>query len=437
MKGGRQSNQTNPDFIRVGQVLRRGPIACSSRTVSPLFFALVFALLPVFGSDDSVPLYRQSQLSELRSPLDSVNLATYPEPKGLRFGALKVDPYFTLDSTYSDNSRQAAVQRTEDVLLEYAGGFAAAFRPHECVKFTLNYEFGWHDYAKDTVKDYLTHRAGFGATLNRVFVEGMSLAFSDQYLQTAGGNILENEIVQFARYQSDRSSARAQYKYDCFKISGEYSYSFTDYFEREAFGKSNFRTHTGSLEAAWEWLPRRLEIFESFQIQRTLFDHAGISDFDADTWMAGVRGSYSKLNYSVAAGYASAVPIYVDGVKGNGSFSADLGYVPHRRLSFALAASRSFAAGVRTGDSLETNLTASMKMVLTPAGKLSLSYARNQSDRATGEQQISVAYSSVFDYKLSRNASLVARVTRYDRTSTILSNAFTVDEVRLGFKLAW
>lgn len=437
MTGGWRSIETWPGFIPVSRAFRRGFAVRSTRFISLALFFGVFCIQTVFGSDDIVPLYRQSQLAELRSPLDSVNLATFPEPKGLRFGALKIDPYFAFDSIYSDNSRQAAVQRTDDVLLQYAGGFGAAFRPHENLKVNLNYEFGWHDYVKDTAKDYLSHRAGFDATLNRVFVEGLSLSFSDQYLQTAGGNILENEIVQFTRYQSDRAAARAQYKFNRFKISGEYAYSFTDYFDQRTFGRSNFRTHTGSLEAAWEWLPKRLEIFESFQIQRTLFDHAGTSDFDADTWLAGVRGSYSKLYYSVAVGYASAVPVYVDGVKGDGSYNANLGYVPHRRLMFDLAASRSFSAGVRTGDSLETNLTTSLKMVLTPAGKLTLSYTRNQSDRATSEQQISVAYSSVFDYKLTRNASLAARLTRYDRTSTFVSNSFTVDEVKLSFKLAW
>ncbi len=386
--------------------------------------------------DDTVPLYRQNQSAELRGPLDAVNLATFPEPKGLQFGHFKLNPYVTEDTTYTDNPNRSTRNRLDDVLMEYAAGFGTAFRPRECVKLSLNYEFGYHDYVLKSARDYLSHQASFYATLDRVGVQGLSLTFSDQYLQTANSTALENEIVQFAKYQSNRAASRAVYAFNRFKISGEYAYALQSYYDRINL-PANFRTHAGNLEFAWDWLPKRFEIFESFQLQRTLYDHVGRNDFDAYTIQAGVRGSYSKLTYSLATGYAFAVPLYTNGARGDASVSASLGYTPHRRIAFDVNMSRNFVPDVRSGATLETDLTASLRFVLTARGKATMSYTRNEADRISGAQQISIAYSTRFDYKITRNASAVFNFTRFDRDSTSHNDGFTANEVRLGFKLAW
>jgi len=387
-------------------------------------------------AEDTTPLYRQNQAAELRAPLDAVNLVTFPEPKGLRLGQFVFSPFVSVDSTYTDNPTRAEKSRVDDVLMEYAGGFATMFRPAECAKLSLNYDFGWHEYELGSATSYASHQASFNAALTRVGVEGLSLNFSEQYVQTGNSSALENQIVQFSRYQSNRAAMRSIYAYNRFKISGEYAYALQEYYER-VNAPSNFRTHTGNLEFAWEWLPKRFEIFESFQLQRTLFDHVDGNDFDAYTITAGVRGVYSKFSYSFATGYAFAVPLTGPGVKGDASLNASLSYTPHRRLTFELTASRGFTPDVRTGAALATDLSAAMRVALTSRGKFSLNYTRNQSDRMSGDQQISVAYSTRFDYKITRNASAVFGFTRYERTSTQMGGAFVGNEVRLGCKLAW
>ncbi len=413
---------------------------CPGLAVCVSFFACCLITLPAPGAEpDALPYNLETATAQaeiLKSPVDSVDLATFPEPKDLLIHNWRIKPYLSFDETFSDNSQRKPTHKKEDVLLDSVGGFTATTRPNECFKTSLSYEFGWHDYLRDTERDFLSHRASFDASLERVGIEGLSLEFGDQYIQTTDNDVLNNEIVQFARNQTNRAFTHAQYRYNRLKFTGEYAYFLQDYFDREP-GKSNFRTHSGSLDGSWFWLPGRLEIFDSFQYQRTLYDHAAITDFDSVTELAGVRGSYSKLTYSAGFGYAMAAPLFENGVKGNPSFSIALGYAPHRRISFDLVATRGFVAGVRTGATLETDASAALKLLLTRRGTLELKYVRDQSDRFSGVHQLSVAYSARFEYKLTRNTALGATLTRYERTSTIATDTFAVDEIKTGFKLVW
>ena len=69
-------------------------------------------------------------------------------------------------------------------------------RPDERVRTAISYEFGWHDYARDTQRDFLSHRASYVATLDNVVFQNLRLEFGDQYLQTNDNNVLDNEVVQ-------------------------------------------------------------------------------------------------------------------------------------------------------------------------------------------------------------------------------------------------
>ncbi len=250
--------------------------ACAS---SPRWVARVAALLLFVASagafaidipDEESPFPKPPSV-DIKSVVDAINLVDFPEPKGLRYGNFKVNPYLAFDSTFTDNSARSAHNKTSDFLLEYTTGYNAIFRPHELIRANINYEFGWHDYAWDTQRDYLSHMASFGLVLDRVGVEGLSITFGDQYLQTANSSALENEIIQFARYQTNRSNIRTQYKFDRFRISGDYAYSFTDYFEELTTGQANYRTQTGTLEGAWQWLPGRPRDIRKFSASADTF----------------------------------------------------------------------------------------------------------------------------------------------------------------------
>ncbi len=132
-----------------------------------------------------------------------------------------------------------------------------------------------------------------------------------------------------------------------------------------------------------------------------------------------------------------AVPIYDTGVKGDVSFAGELGYAPHRRVLVNLTGNRRFQAGVRTGSELETDLNATLQLLLTQRGKFNFMFTRNQSDRVTGDTQISVAFANRFEYKITRNTIFSAAVTRYKRTSTLKLSEFEDNEGKLGIRFTW
>ena len=390
-----------------------------------------FEGLNIYGSPEE-----DQRRYELRSLVDSINLATFPEPKGLQFGKLKFNPYMTLDEAHTDNSRRTPDHELVDDLVSYDVGFTSLFRPMECVRATLNYDFGWHDYVRGTLRDFLSHQATCQVQVDRVGVQGLSLRFTDLYTLTSNISELENELVQSEKFQFNRTEMRAQYQYDRLTISGAYNYSFLDYAPKD-FSGSDFRAQSGVLEFAWKWLPERLEIFDSFQISRTLFDHVRELDFDADTFLSGVRGRYSKLTYSVGVGYAFSRPLFKVGTTGDIGYTGTIGYSPHSRITTEVSGRRSFVASVRLGSTLETNVTASLKVLLTRRGTYNLSYTHNESDQLSGVTQTSVGYTSRFEYKLLRRAAISAVVARFERRSSFKPAEFNIDEVRLNFRLSW
>src|SRR5205807_10102206 len=66
----------------------------------------------------------------------------------------------------------------------------------------------------------------------------------------------------------------------------------------------------------------------------------------------------------ICVGYDFANPLHTNGTTGDPSLSAKISYQPTTRLGMDISASRAFQAGVLTGASLDTNLTASVNMKL-------------------------------------------------------------------------
>lgn len=384
-------------------------------------------------SPPRIELNGLTAMSDINAPSDAY---APPAPKGIAFGKFSMHPYVSFDATETDNARRTKLHPKDDELLEYAAGLKTAFKPLECVKATLNYEFGWHDYVKDAARDYLSHNAETEIRVDRVGVQGLSLIFADAYLQTGSVNPLENEVVQFSRYHANRALAGAEYKFNRFKISGTGTDSFTHYFARTE-AASDFITYAGALEGSWQWLPGRLEIFENLQFQRILFDRVPTNNYDSSSALTGVRGKFSKLTYSVAFGYARVDPRNGSVAHSGVGFNAFINYMPHKRLAVDIISSRGFQAGVLTGSSVETNLSATLTLLLTRRGNLQCSYTRNNSDRLNNTQQLSVAYGTRFEYKLARNATLSTGFLRIERTSIPATFDYIINEVRAGFRLTW
>lgn len=367
----------------------------------------------------------------------SADLPLWWHPRGFKTGHLTFSPCLACDLTYTDNVNRTARQTQEDLLAEYAPSFDLRLQPDEAVSLSTAYEFGWHDYLKDNARDYLSHRASGELQLRNLWAEGLGLAFSNQYQQSGNTSALENQILAFTRYHSNQAFAKAQYEFNRFTVSGKYTYGLTDYFARANAG-SDYHTHSGTLEGSYSILPeKRLNLFGSYSLLRTLRSISDTSDFDTHTALVGVRGAYSKLGYSVGAGYSSASFLHRDREDNGPSFEASLAYAPHRRLHAAVAASRRFVAGVQTGITTDTNLKATLSLLLTERGKLVFDYTRNDSRYLNGPQQLSLAYTGSFEYKVTRFAVATIGYTRTEREVSTGAGGFVINDAHLGFRLAW
>jgi len=431
-----------PELIRVGLFeFRRRSTRALVRNAATLAL-LAFFIASAHGAEGEsatgayTPPGPEPQRPELRSFVDSVKLDSALDPRGVQFGTLKLYPYISFEEMHTDNARRAPNHEVDDDLVSEDIGFTSQFHPHECIRAALNYDFGWHDYVRNTERDYPTQQAAAQLSIERIGVKGMSVLFYDNFLLTSSVGELENEIQQFAKYDTNLAGMTALYKFNRFKISGTYEYNFLEYAAKEN-SVSDYHTDTGRFDVGWEWLPGKLEIFDTYQLQRTFFDHAFASDFDTDTFLAGVRGRFSKLTYSVGVGYEFSRPLYKNGVHGDAGYNATLAYAPHRRIAVDVTGSRNFQAGVLTGSSLETNTAVNLKILLTQRGFFTFGFVRNQSDRLDGIHQISIAYSPRFEYKIARRVSLFTGYSRIERTSNDKPAEFKIDEVRVGAKLSW
>jgi len=357
-------------------------------------------------------------------------------PRGFKSGHLTLLPALAYDLTYSDNAARANRQRKADWLSEYTPSLAMQLKPDEAISTSVLYEFGWHDYVRDVARDYLSHHAVADFRAGNLFVEGLSLSAGDTYLQSGNSSALDNQLLAFTRYNTNQAWGKLQYEFSRFTISGKYTYGLTDYFARVDAG-NDYQTHGGELEGAYSFVPKRLVLFGSYGMLRTLYRTTNIEDFDTHTLLAGVRGTYSKLDYSVSVGAVSAPLLHQDIEHHGPTFEAKLSYAPHRRLLAAVTASRRFVAGVHTGVTTDTDLNAGVSVVLTQRGKLAFDYTRNNSHAITGFEQLSLAYSAAFEYKLTRYATGTISYTRTERDVSSGTGGYLINEGHVGLRLAW
>lgn len=360
-----------------------------------------------------------------------------PTPRGITWGHLAFLPSGKLDFTYSDNALRTGRNTVQDNLWEFAPAAEMRFQPDETTRLSVLYEFGWHDYEKNTARDYLSHRAEGEARITNALISGLSFTLGDKYNQTANTSALENQVLAFTRLQGNQTYGKVEYEFNRFSVSGKYAFGFQDYFARANAG-SDYSTHGGDLEGAYKFLPGpRLTLFGRYAILRTLWALSDVTDFDTHTLMVGVRGSYSKLTYSVGLGYGLADSYNLGRTADGPSFDASLAYTPHERITAGVAASRRFVAGVITGVSTDTNLSAALTVVLTQRGKFTLGYTRNESVYQTGQTQLSLAYNAAFEYKLARFAAVSVGYTRYEREVSTGGGGFVINEGHAGVRLAW
>lgn len=357
-------------------------------------------------------------------------------PRGFKSGHLSLLPALAYDLTYSDNAARASRQRKADWLSEYTPSLAMQLKPDEAISTSVLYEFGWHDYVRDVARDYLSHRAVADFRATNLFVEGLSLSAGDTYLQSGNSSALDNQLLAFTRYHTNQAWEKLQYEFNRFTISGKYSYGLVDYFARVDTG-SDYHSHSGELEGTYSFVPKRFTLFGTYNLTRYLRDVTDTADFDAHTLQVGVRGTYAKLDYAVSVGAGSAVYLHQDREDHGPVFEAKLSYAPHRRLLATVTASRRFNAAVLTGVTTDTNVKAGLAVLLTSRGKLAFDYTRNDSHFIMGFDELSLAYSAAFEYKLTRYATGTISYTRTERDISSGTGGYLINEGHVGLRLAW
>jgi len=355
--------------------------------------------------------------------------------RGFNWGHLRLHPTVSTDFTLTDNSLRAENDTKTDVLMDSTAGMEMLFRPAEYISTQLTYEIGWHDYTRDTAKDFLSHKGIADVRMKNVFVRGLELSVFDTYQQTGNTGALENNLISFQRFASNVASIKAHYDFNRFSISGKYSHARIDYFSR-VNSPFDYSAHSGDMEGAYQFIPTRLVLFGSYNITRVVRD-SGIENFDTHTILAGARGTYGKLAFSLGSGYSRAMLLSGQDTEEGPSVISRITYAPHDRLLFSLDASRRFAASAQVGISQETDVKLAAAVRLTARGKIIADYTRNQSRRLEGADQVSFAYNCIFEYTLLRVATASASFSRSEREVSSGAGAFVINEGRIGFRLAW
>jgi hypothetical protein len=359
----------------------------------------------------------------------------WDQPRGLSFGKLKIYPAFNYDLTYTDNARRSGNEE-DDFLHEFLPSVSIQARPDEMIDLDAFYEFGWHDYQENESPDYLSHRATGQARIRNVVCENLDLIFGDSYIQSANTSPLQNEFLFFSRYQTNNAYARAQYEFNRFLISGKIEHGLVDYFSRANAG-SDYMTYSGEINGEYQFVPTRLTLFGTYSLTRTLRDTTDIDDFDTHKLLVGARGSYSKLTYSVAAGYTLADFLNRDEQDDGPSVLATLTYRPHERLNFSAYASRGFVAGVENGISTETLAGVSASVRLLRRATFLAGYSFADSDRVRGQDIQSSNANATFEYRFTRFAAATAGYSHIERHVSTGTGGYIENAVRFGFRFSW
>jgi len=221
-----------------------------------------------------------------------------------------------------------------------------------------------------------------------------------------------------------------------FSISSRVYDDLLHYF-REAFAVSGYQSVGGEIQGEYRLEPTHLSIFGNLRLSETLHETTDHNDYDTGTFLVGVKGVYSKLDYSIAAGYTAAEFIHRSGHESGPSVLASLRYTQSRRLDFYLQAQRRFKPSAAGGLTTETDVNFTTRLILMDRARLLLGVARNESDRSLDGRLISTEESATFEYYLARFASLRAGYSHNERNTTSGLPEFRSNEGRVGFHLAW
>ncbi|HEY3322509.1 MAG TPA: outer membrane beta-barrel protein [Planctomycetota bacterium] len=357
-------------------------------------------------------------------------------PHGLPVGPVTFFPALDYGLTYTDNANHGSGVRKTDLLQEYLPSTQIRLLPTELITLNVNYRFGWHDYAKNEARDYLSHDAGMELRLKNLLLENLTWIFAEDYHQTGNASPLEVEALSFTRYETNYASARLEYAKEHLTISGTAYDALRNYF-REAFTAADYETRGGNVRGEYRLPDTHMSIYADAGFARTLHEPTSAGDYDTYRFLAGIKGTFRRIEYLAGAGWTHAQFVNRDEQQAGPAAEISVRYNPHRRLELVLFANRRLQPTTTGSLATETDINLTARVVLMDRLRLVAGAIRNESSRSHGPRRVGTEGSLSCEYYLARFASVQGGYAHIERTDTSITPGFRINEARFGFHLAW
>lgn len=342
-----------------------------------------------------------------------------PTATWLKFGELLLSPTYSQSSTYNDNVLgQPADSQKQDFQVNYAPRLAVRYAPSRDFTFDGGYGFGWHTYANQVARHYMTHDADGALNWNRVGLDGLSLRCDGSYQQTGNTGVLVQDFVAFNRLHAYNFGPTLAYRLNRLAVVLNYQYAETHYFERRNL-INDFSSHAGTAVLSYRLTERGLAAYASYSAKsfQTLDPVTG--DCVVQEGRVGLQGVYRKLEFRFGVGENSASyaqPSLRDKIKPGAAMG--LRYSPNRIVSCELGASRAFVVGPLSGSTTNTQLNGTVVLDLSKFDRVTLFTAWTDEDYGTRRRD-TLLYGVRYDRPLTRNMKLLAQVDRTERTVSL------------------
>lgn len=369
-------------------------------------------------------------------------------PDGIVVGKARVLPRFDETMTFSDNSQRRTQDKVTDFISTSTATWGLNYKPSSTVTFDFSAALGWTAYVNKTERDHQTYNVTTSVSLRDFLIKGLEFGVSEHYYQSGTSDLLDNEFIEFNKYETNDARFLTRYAFNRFTITASAKESIAHYFSPKTL-IYDFTTDTLDLEGAYTLVPERFVLFGDLQHSwcRKPFDRG--NDFTDMSVKTGVRGTYEKLNYSVAVGFDDASLTHAPKTTNNRSqgpgFLALIAYQPQSRLGMSLYAERRYFPSPFTRFSTETNARAATVFSVTKNTHFNFDVIRNENQVLRSTNVVRSGVRAGIDWKLNKPVVLTVGVSHIavDRTDPAYNTTpekhshTVVNEYFVGFRLGW
>lgn len=356
----------------------------------------------------------------------------YDTAKGIVFRNIDSVMYFSdkISATYDDNVLGTTKKfQKPDERLDYETGTEFKYKPNSDFTLDTSYQFGWHDYAGNNARDYLSHDAGLRLEWTNVVIPGLSFSLNEQYSQTGNTEVFQDNFFSFQRVQGDKVDTAIRYQARKLNLVVGNVVEWTSYFSRRD-QVGDYNEDTLYAEASYK-LADHLTPFVLYEFDSVFLTGSNNPGFDIHRVSAGAETSYKSLRFRGSVGVNA---IEDSGTHVNPTARYDMLYNPSQRVLAYLSVSREFSDGVLTGVSRDTIVVAGMNYRLTSRLRLDAGIQYELNDRADRLHQDTTDSRIALNYRITKNVSGWILYQRADRHSNEVSD-IAINRVQLGFRM--